>query len=66
MPYGYSKPPPIHLILLLIKNGFSRKKKALIFVTLKCLLREGIVKSIRNLEISIYFMIRKKYCFVHF
>lgn len=57
-----SKPPPFNLILLLIKNGFSRrkKKKALIFVTLKCLLREGIVKSIRNLEISIYFMIRKK------
>lgn len=45
---------------------FLGKKKALIFVTLKCLLREGIVKSIRNLEISIYFMIRKKYCFVHF
>lgn len=44
----------------------ERKKKALIFVTLKCLLRERIVKGIRNLKISIYFMIRKKIAFCTF
>lgn len=44
----------------------GKKKEALIFVTLKCLLREGIVRSIRKLEISIYFMIRKKMLFCTF